>query len=51
MMLTVEEKLKQKELAAAVGDAYAAQAAVHDKLNDLVAKFEAECERLQGGGA
>src|SRR6188768_4053359 len=48
MMLTVEEKLKQKEFAATVGEIYSAQAAVHDKLTELVTKYSAECERLQG---
>jgi hypothetical protein len=47
MMLTVEEKLKQKELANKVGEVYSAQAVVHDKLTELVTQYSAECERLQ----
>ncbi len=50
MMLTVEDKLKQKELAATMGDLYALQAELHDKLNDFVTKYSAECDRLQLGG-
>ena len=50
MMLTVEEKLKQKDLAAIVGDVYSAQAALHDKLTELVTQYAAECDRLQGAG-
>jgi hypothetical protein len=48
MMLTVEEKLKQKDLANKVGEVYSAQAALHDKLAELVMEYGAECDRLQG---
>jgi hypothetical protein len=51
MMLTVEEKLKQKDFANTVGEIYSAQAAVHDKLTELIGKYAEECERMQGQGA
>jgi hypothetical protein len=51
MMLTVEDKLKQKELANTVGEIYSAQAALHDRLAEFVTVYAAECERLQGTGA
>jgi hypothetical protein len=51
MMLTMEEKLKQKDFGNAVGDVYSAQAALHDKLTELIVRYGEECDRLQGGGA
>jgi len=50
LMLTVEDKLKQKELAKTVGDLYSAQADLHTKLTAFIERYEAECERLQGQG-
>lgn len=51
MMLTVEDKLKQKELAATMGDLYALQAELHDKLTAFITEYSAECDRLQTSGA
>jgi hypothetical protein len=47
LMLTVEEKLKQKELATVIGDIYSAQADLHTRLTDFVTRYSAECDRLQ----
>lgn len=51
LMLTVEDKLKQKELAKTVGDLYSAQADLHTKLTAFIERYAAECERLQGVGS
>jgi hypothetical protein len=50
MMLTVEEKLKQKDFANTIGDLYSAQAALHDKHTELIGTYGEECERMQGMG-
>jgi hypothetical protein len=50
LMLTTEEKLKQKDFSVTIGDIYSAQADVHTRLTDLVTKYSAECDRLQVGG-
>ena len=50
MMLTVEDKLKQKQLAANMGDLYALQAELHDKLTAFITEYSAECDRLQTSG-
>lgn len=47
LMLTVEDELKQKELAGPVGEVYSAQDAVQTKLTTLLEAYTAECERMQ----
>ncbi len=48
LMLTVEEKLKQKELAITTGEVYSAHAEFHTRLTSLVDAYESECAKLQG---
>lgn len=47
LALTVEDELKQKDLAASLSDVYSAQNAVQTKLTALIEAYTAECERLQ----
>lgn len=51
LMLTVEDELKQKELAGPVGEVYSAQDALQTKLTALIEAYKAECDRMQGGRA
>ncbi len=48
--LTVEEELKQKELAVPLSEVYSAQNALQTKLTTLIEAYKAECDRLQGDG-
>jgi len=48
LALTVEDELKQKELAVPLGEVYSAQNAVQTKLTALIEAYKAECDRLQG---
>ncbi len=48
LQLTVEDELKQKDLAGPLGDVYSAQSAVQTKLTELIEAYKTECERLQG---
>jgi hypothetical protein len=48
LMLTVEEKLKQKELAIATGEVYSGHAESHNKLTSIIDAYESECASLQG---
>lgn len=48
LSLTVEEELKQKAFAEAVGAVYAAQDAFQSKILKLIEDYEAECTRLSG---
>jgi len=50
LSLTVDEELKQKEFAEAIGTVYAAQNAFQSKILELIANYEAECARLSGPG-
>jgi len=50
LSLTVEEELKQKEFAEAIGTVYAAQNTFQSKILELIANYEAECARLSGPG-
>jgi hypothetical protein len=45
--LTVEDELKQKELAGILGEVYSAQNAFETKLAALIESYKAECDRLQ----
>jgi hypothetical protein len=51
LQMTVEDELKQKELAAQVAEVYAAQSAFQTRLTTLLDAYKAECDRLQGGNA
>jgi hypothetical protein len=48
LSLTIEEELKQKTFADAIGAVYAAQDAFQSKIVALIADYEAECTRLSG---
>lgn len=50
LSLTIEEELKQKAFAEAVGAVYAAQDAFQSKIVALIADYEAECTRLKPAG-
>ena len=46
LSLTIEEELKQKAFAEAIGAVYAAQDAFQSKIVKLIEDYEAECTRL-----
>ena len=48
LSLTIEEELKQKAFAEAIGAVYAAQDAFQSKILKLIEGYEAECTRLSG---
>ena len=48
LSLTVEEELKQKAFAEAIGAVYAAQDAFQSKILKLIEDYESECARLSG---
>src|SRR4026209_505830 len=48
LSLTVEEELKQKAFAEAIGGVYAAQDAFESNILKLIGDYEAECARLSG---
>jgi hypothetical protein len=48
LSLTIEEELKQKAFAEAIGAVYAAQDAFESKIVKLIEDYEAECARLSG---
>jgi hypothetical protein len=48
LSLTVEEELKQKEFAEAIGAVYGAQDAFQSKILELIGAYETECARLSG---
>ena len=50
LALTVEDELKQKELAVPLGEVYSAQSALQTKLTALIEAYKAECERMEGAG-
>jgi hypothetical protein len=50
LSLTIEDELKQKPFAEAIGDVYAAQDAFHSKIVKLIEDYEAECTRLKPSG-
>ena len=47
LALTVEDELKQKELAVPLSEVYSAQSGVQTKLTTLIEAYKAECDRLQ----
>ena len=48
LSLTIEEELKQKAFAEAIGAVYAAQDAFQSKIVKLIEDYEVECTRLSG---
>jgi hypothetical protein len=48
LSLTIEEELKQKAFAEAIGAVYAAQDAFQSKVVKLIEDYETECARLSG---
>ncbi len=48
LSLTIEEELKQKAFADAIGAVYTAQNAFQSKILELIAAYETECTRLSG---
>lgn len=47
LILTIEEKLKQKEFSDPIGEVYAAQDGFHTKIAALIESYEAKCESLK----
>jgi hypothetical protein len=50
LSLTIEEELKQKNFAEAIGAVYSAQDAFQSKILALIEAYEAECARLKPAG-
>ena len=48
LSLTIEEELKQKAFAEAIGAVYSAQDAFQSKIVELIGTYEVECTRLSG---
>jgi len=48
LSLTIEEELKQKAFAEAIGAVYGAQDAFQSKIVELIGAYEAECTHLSG---
>jgi len=48
LSLTIEEELKQKAFAEAIGAVYGAQDAFQSKILELIGAYETECTRLSG---
>ena len=48
LSLTIEEELKQKAFAEAIGAVYGAQDAFQSKIVELIGAYETECTRLSG---
>ena len=48
LSLTIEEELKQKAFADAIGAVYGAQDAFQSKILELIEAYETECTRLSG---
>ena len=48
LSLTIEEELKQKAFAEALGSVYAAQNAFQSKILELIDAYQTECTRLSG---
>jgi hypothetical protein len=50
MSLTIEDELKQKAFAEAIGAVYSAQEAFHSKISELIEAYQMECDRLKPAG-
>ena len=48
LSLTIEDELKQKAFAEAIGAVYGAQDAFQSKILELIGAYETECTRLSG---
>jgi hypothetical protein len=48
LSLTIEEELKQKAFAEAIGAVYSAQNTFQSKILELIGAYETECTRLSG---
>ena len=48
LSLTIEEELKQKKFAEAIGAVYGAQDSFQSKILELIGAYEEECTRLSG---
>ena len=48
LSLTIEEELKQKAFAEAIGAVYSAQDTFQSKILELIGAYETECARLSG---
>jgi hypothetical protein len=48
LSLTIEDELKQKAFAEAIGAVYGAQDAFQSKIVELIGTYETECARLSG---
>lgn len=51
LSLTIEDELKQKEFAEAIGAVYSAQDNFHSKTAALIESYEAKCESLRGSNS
>ena len=51
LTMTVEDELKQNEIARPLGEVYSAQTAVQTTLTTLIEKYTAECDRMTGDSA
>lgn len=47
LTMTVEDELKQKELAVPLGEVYSAQSVFQTKLTALIEAYKAECDHMQ----
>ena len=47
LSLTIEEELKQREFAEAIGAIYSAQEAFHSKIASFIETYQTKCEGLQ----
>ncbi len=48
LQMTVEDELKQKDMAGPISEVYSAQSSVQTQLTSLIDAYKAECDRLQG---
>jgi len=51
LTMTVEDELKQKEMARPLGEVYSAQSTFQTKLTALIDAYKAECDRMEAESA
>ena len=51
LQMTVEDELKQKDVAGPLAEVYAAQSTFQTRLTALIDVYKAECDRMQSAGA